>query len=57
MTPEDYWYLPPDPEPEEACLHPVDGERCGEPTGGGPLCDEHPANTPDEYDAYVRLAA
>lgn len=57
MNPWDWYYLQPDPDPEEACLHPVDGERCGEPTGGGPLCDEHPADTPDEYDAYVRLAA
>lgn len=58
MTAEDYWYLPPDPGPPDArCVYQVDGEQCGEPTDGGPLCDAHPADTPEEYDAYAAQAA
>ena len=53
MNPEDLYYLPPEPEPDETCLHPIDNEQCGLPTGGGPLCDDHPAETPEEYDAYI----
>lgn len=58
MSPEDLYYLQPDPtEEEETCLHPIDGDQCGEPTGGGPLCDAHPADTPEEYDTYTTQAA
>lgn len=57
MTREDYWYLPPDPAPDTRCVHLVDGEECGEPTDGGPVCDWHPAATPEEYDAYTAKAA
>ena len=57
MSIEDLYYQPPEPEPEEACLYLVDGEQCGEPTGGGPLCDAHPAETPAEYDTYAAQAA
>jgi hypothetical protein len=57
MTREDYWYLPPDP-PDTRCVYPLwDGEECGAPTGGGPLCEEHPAETAEEYDAYAAQAA
>lgn len=58
MNPEDLYYLPPENnEADETCLRLVDGDECGEPTGGGPLCDEHPADTPEEYDAYAAQAA
>ncbi|WP_435110178.1 hypothetical protein [Nocardiopsis synnemataformans] len=57
MTREDYWYLPPEPAPDPRCVHTVDGEECGEPTDGGPVCDEHPAETPEQYDAYAAKAA
>lgn len=57
MNTEDLYYLQPEPEHDETCLHPIDGEQCGEPTGGGPLCNEHPADTPEEYDAYAAQAA
>lgn len=57
MTTEDLWYLPPDPAPDPRCVHTVDGEECGEPTDGGPLCDWHPAESPEQYDAYAAKAA
>lgn len=57
MNTEDLYYLQPEAEPDETCLHPIDGEQCGEPTGGGPLCNEHPADTPEEYDSYIQQAA
>jgi hypothetical protein len=57
VTAEDLYYLPPENEPDETCLHLIDDEQCGLPTGGGPLCDDHPAQTPEEYDAYIEQAA
>lgn len=58
MTAEDMYYLPPDPQPEEeTCLKPINKEQCGLPTGGGPLCDDHPADTPEEYDTYQAAQA
>ncbi|MCP3017318.1 hypothetical protein NGM33_28705 [Nocardiopsis dassonvillei] len=57
MTREDLYYLEPDPAPDTRCVHLVDGEECGEPTDGGPVCDWHPAATPEEYDAYAVQAA
>lgn len=55
-TIEDRYYTPPDPDTEKRCVHTSDGEECGEPTDVGPLCDAHPAQTPEEYDAYARQA-
>lgn len=57
MTREDYWYLPPDPGDDPRCVYEADGDQCGAPTDGGPLCDDHPADTPEEYDAHAARAA
>lgn len=54
---DDYRYLKPEHDTYTTCVHLVDGQECGEPTDGGPLCDDHPARTPAEYDAYARYAA
>lgn len=56
MTPEDYWYLPPDPPTtERRCPaevpsdSPWDPAECGHPTEGGEtLCRHHQATLSDE---------